>query len=336
MAKRIQPEYAKEYWNVLQRGLFFESSMPEIWEFENLQESNDWMKKHHAVKKRVSLGFLKPAITFQYEPMPSAIPGESSFMLPATEKEVLMARVLYQNGKLSEEAIMQRNFKHKEVFSGQLILIPTDGAETAVRHLESGGYHVPSTAMGRKIGIIHELCEHAATHMNPSYTFVVNSKLERAHALSQNPNADQDYAILEGAAAHAAQGHRHTMVNMIETWALDQFGEDGRKIVRAQNMGVLNMFADIFKKYKTPEDIKNNYGVYVGEMMAFMSSFHEYTLLGQLLTEPAYKGGVRNAADEHIRGAVWRMSHEQLQDLQARSTKYMETRGFRNVTPGKN
>ncbi len=174
------------------------------------------------------------------------------------------------------------------------------------------------------------------THANPSYTFVVNSKLERVRALSQNPGTDQDYAILEGAAAHVAQGHRHAMVNMIEAWVLDHFGEDGRKIVRAQNRGVLNMFADVFKKYKTPEDIKNNYGVYLGEIMMFMSSFHEYNLLGQLLAEPAYKGGIRNAADVHIRGAVWKMSPEQFQDFQAQTARYMETRGFRTVTPEKN
>ncbi len=170
MTKRVEPAYARQYWTVLQKGLFFESDMPEIWEFENLRESNEWMKKNHTVKKRVSLGFLKPTIDFQYEPVPSTIPGESSFMLPATGKDALMTRILYQNGELTEDAIMQRNFRHGEVFSGQLILVPADGVEAGVRYLESGGYHVASLEMGRKIGIIHELCEHAVTHANPSYT----------------------------------------------------------------------------------------------------------------------------------------------------------------------
>lgn len=67
-------------------------------------------------------------------------------------------------------------------------------------------------------------------------------------------------------------------------------------------------------------------------MMVLVSSFYEHTLVGQLLGGPVYKDGIRSAVDGHMRAAVWRISPEQFQGLQARATKYMETRGFRNAT----
>lgn len=335
MAKRSEPAYAKNYWTALQQGLLFEADMPEIWEFDSQHEANDWMKENYSFSTTVSLGFLRPKIKVDFHTAPSTIRGAESFIIPNMNKRRVLIALNYDRGKISTDDIAKIKFKHSDIYSHQLILIPEDGVVDSIKNMTSGGYHGVSRETEKRLLVVHELCEHAATQASPSFTLADNMKFNRAYSMSQTKNSDQNLVILEGAAAHMAHGYRHALVNTINAWVLEQFDEDGEKIVDAQTKGVLKMFAAAFEKYITPEDVQRNYGTYIGEMFAFLSSFQDYTTLRGILNNRSYRNDIRTAAYEHIRKAVWKLDQRGFQEIQTRAAKYLETAGFSIVTPGK-
>lgn len=213
-------------------------------------------------------------------------------------------------------------------------MVSEEGIQLEKKWLEN--YKKIDEEFARFLLLTHELSEVTFSTVYPNYSYVVNLKLDRATLFDKSVQTPQQLSpemisalMQEVFNAHIIHGFKHSLVTYLQSNLLDSFNYEGKEFVTRIKEGMTRDAMHKLKSYRSIDDVKRNYGEYVGKFLYLMTHLYEKEKINELFLNPVSLNTIKPILDREVKNTRWFYTTDEIVEMQKRWIPELERMGLK-------